>query len=242
MNHPIGCDACLVFVGEVMCNDSFLCWMCAHMVQAHECEDSPAILAAYPGCTCTREQIFPPDVIARRDAAVRALGYPADTVEDGEIVSGELDDRSQIRNPPHNLADTFTVCTNAVDGSGQVFEQTYRRVGLHTVEVVATVVRPSNRSENISRAMRAARKNGPKSQALLVQGVLEHAGFAVRHGDGIGGKAPSGDPMGRSTTCMAIEEMNRARIAALPENERPKVESFRTLAPSDRHGRGWSQK
>lgn len=67
-----------------------MCWICAHLVTEHEHEiGAPAV-----NCGCTAEQIYPPDVLARR----RRLAPVESPIVSGEIEVPDRDageDRSQ---------------------------------------------------------------------------------------------------------------------------------------------------
>lgn len=67
------CEACGAFVAEVVApvGDGAVdaCWMCAHLIAVHEVPLA-RVLDSYEErlCHCEKHEVFPPDVIARRNA------------------------------------------------------------------------------------------------------------------------------------------------------------------------------
>lgn len=142
-----GCESCRAFrpdcwVPKTDGSDGAhaLCWLCAHAVLAH---DMP-IGGQIPDCACDAAEIFPPDVLARKERL-------SQTLDNGEDRSQKAVPVVRQPNAPEPAAEpsaTFTTYSPSYneqgkrDPDGPVLVQTFRRLDATRIELVSATVRP----------------------------------------------------------------------------------------------------
>lgn len=119
-----------------------LCWLCAHAVVTHDV----AIGQHVPHCECLREDIYPADVIARREACALVDDAPEDRTQ--IVVPAKMS--APPKGPVYTLITPSRNERGHRDDEGPVLVQQFRKLEDDRIELVSAEVRP--------RIKRAARR------------------------------------------------------------------------------------
>lgn len=140
--EPPACVNCKAFAPECMVPHGDygsvlpMCWLCAHVVTEHDA----VLYADVCDCGCTAEQIYPPDVLARR-------GRPQEAVS-GEIIEPKLPVRS-VYSSSYGL-------DGKRDPNGPMLVMNFEETAPGQLRPLSIEVREPDHSTRVSRGMRAA--------------------------------------------------------------------------------------